>query len=304
MKNNAWKGHLGMTVANVMWGVMSPISKMIMAGGIITPLILTNLRIFGATALFWLASCFCKQEHVPHKDMMKLFFAALLGIVFNQGAFIFGLGLTSPINASIITTSTPILTMVIAALYLREPITGKKVMGIFLGATGALTLILSSQQISNGNGSNIWGDLLCLFAEVSFSLYIVLYKGLIGRYSPVTLMKWMFTYSSICMIPFSYSQFAGVNWGGLDGQMIAGTTFVIVGATFLGYLLIPVGQHNLRPTVVTMYCYVQPIVASIVAVLWNMDSFSIWKVVAVILVFSGVYLVTRSKSRAQMESQQ
>lgn len=303
MKNNAWKGHLGMTVANVMWGMMSPISKVIMAGGIITPLILTNLRIFGATALFWLASCFCKREHVRHKDMMKLFFAALLGIVFNQGAFIFGLGLTSPINASIITTSTPILTMVIAALYLREPITGKKVMGIFLGATGALTLILSSQQISSGNGSNIWGDLLCLFAEVSFSLYIVLYKGLIGRYSPVTLMKWMFTYSSICMIPFSYSQFSAVNWGGLDGQMIAGTTFVIVGATFLGYLLIPIGQHNLRPTVVTMYCYVQPIVASIVAVLWNMDSFSIWKVVAVILVFSGVYLVTRSKSRAQMEGQ-
>lgn len=292
-----------MTVANVMWGMMSPISKVIMAGGIITPLILTNLRIFGATALFWLASCFCKREHVRHKDMMKLFFAALLGIVFNQGAFIFGLGLTSPINASIITTSTPILTMVIAALYLREPITGKKVMGIFLGATGALTLILSSQQISSGNGSNIWGDLLCLFAEVSFSLYIVLYKGLIGRYSPVTLMKWMFTYSSICMIPFSYSQFSAVNWGGLDGQMIAGTTFVIVGATFLGYLLIPIGQHNLRPTVVTMYCYVQPIVASIVAVLWNMDSFSIWKVVAVILVFSGVYLVTRSKSRAQMEGQ-
>lgn len=303
MKNNAWKGHLGMTVANVMWGMMSPISKVIMAGGIITPLILTNLRIFGATALFWLASCFCKREHVRHKDMMKLFFAALLGIVFNQGAFIFGLGLTSPINASIITTSTPILTMVIAALYLREPITGKKVMGIFLGATGALTLILSSQQISSGNGSNIWGDLLCLFAEVSFSLYIVLYKGLIGRYSPVTLMKWMFTYSSICMIPFSYSQFSAVNWGGLDGQMIAGTTFVIVGATFLGYLLIPIGQHNLRPTVVTMYCYVQPIVASIVAILWNMDSFSIWKVVAVILVFSGVYLVTRSKSRAQMEGQ-
>lgn len=291
-----------MTVANVMWGMMSPISKIIMAGSIITPLVLTNLRIFGATLLFWLASCFCKQEHVTHKDMMKLFFASLLGIIFNQGAFIFGLGLTSPINASIITTSTPILTMVIAALYLKEPITGKKVLGIFLGATGALTLILSSQQMINGNGSNIWGDLLCFFAELSFSLYIVLYKGLIGKYSPVTLMKWMFTYSSICLIPFSYGTFSEVDWSGLNIQIYAGITFVIVGATFIGYLLIPVGQHNLRPTVVTMYCYVQPIVASIVAILWNMDSFNIWKVIAVVLVFSGVFLVTRSKSRAQMEA--
>lgn len=302
MKSNELKGHLAMTGANVMWGVMSPVSKMVLAGSLVSPLVMSDLRIFGATALFWIASIFTKPEHVPHKDMTKLFFASLLGIIFNQGAFIFGLGLTSPIDASIITTSTPILTMVIAALYLREPITGKKVLGIFFGATGALLLIMSSQQVSNGNNSNIWGDLLCFFAELSFSLYIVLYKGLIGRYSPVTLMKWMFTYSSICLVPFSYGEFMHVDWGALDTSMIAGILFVVIGATFLSYLLVPIGQHNLRPTVATMYCYVQPIVACFVAVLWNMDSFNIWKVIAVAMVFSGVFLVTRSKSRAQIEA--
>lgn len=303
MKANELKGHLAMTGANVMWGVMSPVSKLVLAGSLISPLILSELRIFGATALFWIASMFTKPEHVPHKDMMKLFFAALLGVVFNQGAFIFGLGMTSPIDASIITTSTPILTMVIAALYLREPITGKKVLGIFLGATGALLLILSSQQANaSGQSGNIWGDLLCFSAELCFSLYIVLFKGIIGRYSPVTLMKWMFTYSSICLVPFSYGELSQVVWSSLDLATYAGIAFVVVGATFLSYLLIPIGQHNLRPTVATMYCYVQPIIASIVTILWGMDRFNLWKVIAVVFVFSGVFLVTRSKSRAQMEA--
>lgn len=237
---------------------------------------------------------------------MKLLFAALLGIVLNQGSFIFGVSLTSPINASIVTTTTPIITMIIAAFYLKEPVTGKKVLGIFIGAAGALLLILSSQATaaSGGKSSNIWGDLLCLLAQFSFSFYFVLFKGLIGRYSPVTLMKWMFTYASICTIPFTFNHISAIDFANLPAEIYLGIAYVVIGGTFLSYLFIPIGQTLLRPTVACMYNYVQPIVASLIAVLWGMDTFGVMKGIAVVLVFSGVYIVTQSKSKAQLEAYQ
>ena len=289
--------------ANTMWGLMSPVSKLVMAGSMVTPIVMTDLRIAGAMILFWIASFFQKKEHVPPKDLVKLFFASLLAIVFNQGCFIFGVSLTSPVDASIITTSMPIITMIIAALYLKEPITGKKIAGILMGASGALLLIMSGTQLSKSGGGNgnIWGDLLILLAQCSYASYIVFYKNFISRYSPVTIMKWMFTFSFICVIPFSYQSLSAMEWSGLESKYILGILFVVVGATFISYLLVPIGQKNLRPTVAGMYNYVQPIVASIVAVYWGMDSFNFMKVLAVILVFSGVFVVTQSRSRAQME---
>lgn len=288
--------------AETMWGLMAPIGKFILSGAVITPLLMTDFRMIGAACLFWIASLFTQPEHVNHKDMLSLFFAALFGIVFNQGTYIFGLGMTSPINASIVTTSLPILTMVIAAIYLREPITGKKLLGVFMGAVGALLLILSGQPMSGGQSGSIGGDLLCFFAQFCFSLYLVFFKGLIGKYSPITLMKWMFTYASICLIPFSYTEIVQLDWSLLDYKVIAGLVMVVFCATFISYLLIPIGQKNLRPTVTSMYNYLQPIVASILAVAWGMDSFNALKIVAVILVFSGVFFVTQSKSRAQLEA--
>jgi len=214
MKSEAYKGHLAMLMANVLWGCMSPSSKIVLSSGLVNAVSLTTFRMLGAAIVFWIASIFTRKEHVPHEDLKHLFFAALFGIVFNQGTYIFGVSLTSPIDATIVATSTPIITMVIAAFYLKEPITGTKILGIFVGAAGALTLILSGQQAATtGNGSsNVWGDILCLIAQCSFSIYVVVYKGLIGRYSPVTLMKWMFTYSAICTIPFSYNSVASIDF--------------------------------------------------------------------------------------------
>lgn len=306
MKSQAYKGHLAMLGANILWGLMSPVSKAVLIAGPISALSLTTFRMVGVAVIFWLASLFTKKEHVNHQDLMKLFFAALLGIVLNQGSFIFGVSLTSPINASIVTTTTPIITMIIAAFYLKEPVTGKKVIGIFVGAAGALLLILSSQSAAAGGGksSNIWGDLLCLLAQFSFSFYFVLFKGLIGKYSPITLMKWMFTYASICTIPFTFNHISAIDFVNLPSELYLGIAYVVIGGTFLPYLFIPIGQTLLRPTVACMYNYVQPIVASLIAVLWGMDTFGVMKGIAVALVFSGVYIVTQSKSRAQLEGYQ
>lgn len=304
MKSELYKGHLAMLGANILWGLMSPISKAVLMAGPVSALSLTTFRMVGAAVVFWLTSLFTKKEHVEHQDMVKLFFAALLGIVLNQGSFIFGVALTSPIDASIVTTTTPIITMIIAAFYLKEPVTGKKVLGIFIGAAGALLLIISSQANigATGKSSNIWGDLLCLFAQFCFSFYFVLFKGMISKYSAVTLMKWMFTYASICTIPFSYSGISAIDLSALSSDIYLGIVYVVLGGTFFTYLLIPVGQRLLRPTVACMYNYVQPIVASLIAVLWGMDTFGFMKGIAVVLVFTGVYIVTQSKSRAQLKA--
>lgn len=304
MKANVLKGHAAMLFANVLWGCMSPVSKAVLQTGFVNPISLTTFRMIGAAILFWTASLFSKKEHVSHKDLRSLFFASLFGIVLNQGPFIWGVSLTSPIDASIVATTTPIITMIIAAFYLKEPVTGKKVLGIFVGAVGAMLLILSSQNAaltSGTQGSNIGGDLLCLFAQFSFSVYIVVYKGLIGRYSPITIMKWMFTYASICYIPISYNSITSIDIVSLPSSVYWQIGYVIVGGTFFAYLLVPIGQHILRPTVACMYNYVQPIVSSLIAVMWGMDAFGYMKTLAVALVFVGVFIVTQSKSKAQLD---
>ena len=236
------------------------------------------------------------------KDILKLFGASLLAIVFNQGCFIFGVNLSSPGEASIITTSMPLWAMLLAAVVLKEPITGKKVSGIVIGACGALLLILGSgghvQSEPVLSGSNrVWGDLLVLSAELCFALYIVLFKNFVSKYSLITIMKWMFTCAFVCFIPFSANDLVTLDWAGLDGVMISGLVFIVVGATFLSYILMVVGQKELRPTVAGMYNYIQPLVACVVAVCWGMDTFNLTKILAVLLIFGGVYLVTASRAR-------
>ena len=299
-----YTGHLAMLGTNLLWGVMSPMSKAVLQSGLVGPLSLTTLRMVGAAAAFWILSLFTRREHVTPHDLALLFFASLFGVTLNQGFFITGVSLTSPIDASVVTTTTPIITMILSALYLKEPITSKKVMGIFMGAVGALILILSADAAHTGeNAGGMTGNILCLMAELCFATYCVVFKDLIGRYSPVTLMKWMFTYAAICCIPFSYNGLASINFTTLPTAVYADLAFIVFGATFLSYLLVPIGQHRLRPTLVTMYCYLQPIVASMLAVLWGMDRFTPTKGAAILLVFVGVYLVNRSKSRAQMEAE-
>lgn len=283
--------------ANAIWGLMSPIAKFVMINGTITPLVVTNLRIAGAMILFWLVSLFMKPEHVGSKDMAKLFGASLLAIIFNQGCFITGLGMTSPTNASIITTSMPLWAMVLAAFFLKEPITGKKIMGIAAGATGAVLLILGGSQAAGTVSPSIWGDLFVLTAQLSYALYIVLFKDFVSRYSVFTVMKWMFTFAFICIVPFSSQELSETRWEAVTALEWGALSLVVVGATFICYILVVIGQRRLRPTVAGMYNYIQPLLACIVAILWGMDSFGITKAFAILLIFTGVFLVTMSKSR-------
>ncbi len=299
-KTGTLKGHLAMLGANVMWGLMSPVAKMVMAGAVVTPLLMTDFRIFGAALLFWIASVFSPREHVPPRDLLLLAGAGMLGILLNQGSFIFGVSFTSPGEASVITTTMPLWVMLLAALVLKEPITWKKVGGIVLGASGALILVVTGGALAENEGSNPrLGDLLVLAAQLSYALYLTLYKNFIKKYSLVTLMKWMFTFAAVALAPFSVSSLLAADWRLLSAGEMAGAAYVVVFGTFLAYMCIMTGQKRLRPTVVGMYNYVQPVVAMCVGIWLGLDNFTLTKAIAVVLIFSGVYLVTRSRSRAQ-----
>ena len=298
--NKNVQGHIFALTANILWGLMAPIGKSALME--FSALSVTTFRMVGAAACFWLLSAFCKYEHVDHRDMLKIFFASLFALVFNQGVYIFGLSMTSPIDASIVTTTLPIVTMIIAAIYLKEPITNLKVLGIFVGAMGALTLILSSQTAGSGNGSII-GDLLCLVAQISFSIYLTVFKGLSQKYSPITLNKWMLIYASRCYIPFSYQDVAGIQGAEVSTAAYVQIGYVVIGGSFLAYIFIMTAQRLLRPTVVSMYNYMQPIVASIAAIIMGLGVFGWEKGIAIALVFLGVYIVTKSKSKADFEKE-
>ena len=288
--------------ANIIWGLNAPIGKEALAA--VSATAVTAYRMLGACLAFWILSLFLPHEHVTRRDKVMLLFAALFGIVFNQGMFIYGLSLTSPVDASIITSMPPIITMILSAIFLREPITWKKVIGTVLGVSGALILIFGNSSSHGGVSSgNALGDLLCLLAQVSFCIYLTLFKGLISRYSPVTVSKWLFLYASICFLPFSYNEILAVDYLSLPFSIYWRLAFVVFGATFLSYLFMTTGQHLLRPTIISMYNYAQPVVATIVSVALGLSVFSFSIGVAVLLIFSGVYFVTQSKSRAQLDAE-
>ncbi len=290
-----------MFVASILWGLSAPASKEVLNASI-TPLTLSIFRMLGACVAFWIASIFLKKEQVSKKDLLQLFFASLFCIVFNQGTMAFGLSLTSPINASVIVTMLPIVTMIIAAIYLKEPVTWKKALGVLIGLTGALMLVMDKSKGSESS-SSIWGDLLCLGAQFSFAIYLTVFRDLIKRYSGITIMKWMFLFASICFIPFSYNDLMQTPFAELSTSVYAEIAYVTLGATFLSYLLIMPAQKALRPTVVSMYNYIQPIVATIAAVAIGLDTFGFKKTIAAVLVFLGVYVVTQSRGKEQMATE-
>jgi drug/metabolite transporter (DMT)-like permease len=295
-------GHSALIVAYIIFGVNIPVMKSALSDGRITSVSLAFYRFAGAMFLFWIASLFVRKEKIPRKDLFFILLASLTGIFMNQYLFGLGLSMSSPIDAAVIGTFGPIFTMLLAALFLKEPITWKKAIGVFIGVAGAMLLIFSNNDTSRGNVSII-GDLLMLLSSLSFVIYLTAFKPLVSRYSPVNLMKWMFLFSTVCSLPFCWKDVMAVSYSETDLSLWIKIIYVVVFATFIAYLLLPVGQKLLRPTIVSMYNYMQPIVSSLLAVLFGMDIFGLRKTIATLLVFLGVYVVTQSKSRARLEAE-
>lgn len=295
-KNRALLAHLCILSASVFWGLMSPIGKDAMLHGV-DNLNLVFLRAAGGAVLFWLTSLFTCREHVPLRDVLAFCGAGLLGLVGNQCCFTIGLSITTPSNASIVTTSLPIFAMLLSAVILKEPITGRKALGVCIGCSGALMLILGSAAAHDSRIGDIRGDLLCIFAQFSFALYLALYRNYLRRYSPITVSKWMFTWAALIMSPFLVPHAVSTPWHTVALKAWLETGFVVFFGTYIAYLLMQMAQSTLRPTVVSIYNYVQPVVAVSVSLACGMCVFTWKQALAVALVFGGVWLVIKSKSR-------
>lgn len=291
--------HLCMLCAGTCWGLMAPIGKDAMLNGI-DGIDLVSFRVLGGALLFWLTSLFTKKEHVPVKDILLLGCAGLFALVFNQCSYTIGLNLTSPSNSSIMTTSMPIFAMVLSFFILKEPITWQKAGGVLLGCTGAVIIITTSATAGNAKVGNIWGDLLCMSAQLSFALYLSLFKPLIQKYSLFTVNKWMFTWATLIIWPFTLGHVSNIDFASVPMSTWWETCFVVFFGTYISYICMMVGQQTLRPTVVSVYNYMQPLVSVSVSVAAGLAVFKTSQALAAILVFSGVWFVVKSKSKHDM----
>ena len=295
--------HLCLFCSGAFWGLMAPVGKDAMMHGI-DGIYLVSFRVLGGAILFWLTSFFTKKEKVPVKDIFLFGAAGIFALVFNQCSYTIGLNMTSPSNSSIMTTSMPIFAMVLSFLILKEPITWKKLVGVLMGCVGAIIIITTSATSGNAKVGNIWGDLLCMSAQLSFALYLALFKNLLSKYSLFTINKWMFTWATIVIWPFTIGHVGAIDFASVPMSTWWEAGYVIFFGTYLGYICMMIGQKTLRPTVVSVYNYVQPVVSVSVSVMASLAVFKGMQAFAALLIFSGVWLVVKSKSKRDMEKEE
>ncbi len=283
--------HLSVFTANVIYGLNYTIAKIAMPD-FLKPLGFILIRVIIATALFWLISPLIKREKVDRSDMMRLFWCGFFGIAVNQLLFFSGLDLTSPIDASIIMISTPILVMIIAFFLTGEKLTALKIGGVILGAGGAALLLMNSPKTGAGGG-NLLGNIMILFNALSYGVYLVIAKPLMVKYNPLTVLKWSFLFGMFICIPFGFNQALEVEWATLTPNAWFSVVYVIIAATFIAYLLNNLALGTVSASVVGVYIYLQPVIAAIVEILVGNSAPSAVKITAALLIFTGVYLVGR-----------
>lgn len=289
-------GHLATLGAILAFGLMSPMCKVAMAGGLMDGPALATLRVSGAAVLFWLLSLFLPSEKIAKEDRLPLLGMSLCGMAINQYCYVTGMQFTSPTNGCVAATSTPVFTFVLSALFLKLKVTRRKVLGLALAACGALVLVLGSHA-TGGLGGHPLGDALCLLAQFSAACYFVFFCKVLARYSPITMMKWLFTLSSLVTLPFFLPHMLSLPWAEMTLQHAGGAAYVVFCGTFISYLLLIIGQKNLEPPTVAAYNYGQPAIAATAGVLMGVDMLTWQKIVAMVLIVVGVWFISRSGKR-------
>ena len=290
-------GHGAAFIAYAIFGFNIIICKDLTSGGLIPPLGIFTLRSLVAGALFWIVSMFQPREQVERKDYIKIFAASMLGFLTCQVTFLVGIPHITPMDCSILTAMAPIYTMAVAAIAIKEPITFKKAGGVALSFAGIIYLIVSRVTAPGGTAeSSPFGIFMIILNSLSFSMYLGIFKPLIAKYSAVTFMKWIFLFSALVATPISLGGLIEVEWAAIPAKQYAELAYLIICATFITYFLIPLAQKRIRPTLISMYSYVQPIIAIAVSIAIGMDVLTWQKALATALVFSGVVIVSRSRS--------
>lgn len=290
-------GHVACFIAYAIFGINIIVCKDLTSSRLVSPTALFCLRSLGAGTLFWLISCFLPKEKVEKKDYGKIFLASLLGFYLTQMTFLMAIPDITPMDCSIVSSLSPIYTMFIAAYALKEPITLRKASGVGISFLGIIYLILNSVTGTSSTVQTSWeGILLMILNSLCFSLYLGLFKPVITKYSVITFMKWIFLFATVFSLPQAAHELLTFNYALLTTTYLSELAFLIVCSTFITYFLIPLGQKRIRPTLVSMYSYVQPIIAIVISILVGMDTLSWQKVLAATMVFGGVVLVNYSRS--------
>lgn len=276
----------------LLYGLTFTFAKDVMANGYVKPFGFIALRVGGAALLFWIVNFFTPKEKIETKDFAKFFVAAIFGLVVNMLFFFKGLELTTPIHASVIMITSPIIVLILSSFYLNEKITKLKILGVIFGFFGAAILTIYGKSPNPGDNVSL-GNIMVFINAISYSIYIVLIKQLTDKYHPFTFIKWLFLFGFFMVLPFGYSDLTMVDTSTFTPYIWFSVIFVVVGATFGTYLLNPLALRHLRASTVTVFIYMQPLIAGIFAIIMGSDTVTVVKILASALIFLGVYLVTK-----------
>lgn len=297
------KVHAALLTVGIIYGANYTIAKSLMPD-VIGPFGFILLRVVGALLFFFLAHRIWIKEKIEDKrDFVRLFLCAVFGVALNMLCFFKGLSLTSPINASVIMTVNPVLILGLSALLLKERLSIYKILGIALGMAGAVLLI--TDPFGDGkevSGINWRGDLLILVNAVSYALYLILAKPLMAKYHAFTVVKWTFTFGLLLVIPFGYQEFVDVAWLEVTPSIFVKMGFVVIGTTFFAYVLNAWTLKHVNSSVVGVYIYLQPLLATFFAMVWGGYETHFRVIFYAVLIFAGVFLVSFKKPKKKVES--
>lgn len=300
MKKNTIIGLTALLIANVIWGVMAPLLKELLNTGMISGMTTSALRMIVCAVLFWLAGWLLprritSQQHVEKKDMLWMFLGSILFIIGTQSLTNVGAEYTYPVDAAICCSVTPIFTLLLGAVFVSHKFPSYvKILGVLLGLAGVLIFILATDENPEMHVTNPFlGDLLCVLSQVCGATYLVFFAGLASRYSCFTLMKWMYTFATICILPFTTADIIAVPWAELSAKSWFILAYVIVLGSFVGYLLVAEAQKMVTPTAIAVCNYIQPISAALYAIALGLAIITQSNVIATVLIFAGVWLVNK-----------
>jgi len=284
---------LAALAAALIYGLTFTVAKHVMPV-YIKPYGFIVLRVFGATLLFWFSGLFIKKEKIARADYGRIFLAAVFGVGLNMLTFFKGLSYTTPINASVVMVMVPIIVLSLSAILLKEHLAKYRIVGIFLGLLGAIYLIAYGNGLQLNNTRIQWGNFLVFVNAFSYSLYLILVKKLTSKYHPISFAKWLYLLGFFMVIPFGYTELKAIEWQTMPTDIFYKMLFIVVFATFVTYLFNLLAVRKLKPTTVSVFIYLQPFITTVFALFMKSDTLNIHKIIASVLIFAGVYLVSRT----------
>ena len=288
---------IAVSIATLIYGVTYTIAKDVMPN-YIKPYGFILLRVSSATLIFWTVGLFTKQQKIEKSDYKKILIASFFGITINMLAFFKGLSLTSPISASVMMVTSPIMVLIFSSILIRKPIGKQRILGVFIGLVGALFLITLGNSSAGASTNSAFGNFLVFLNAASYGLYLVLAKDLVKKYNPIVFIKWLYLFGLIFVMPFGYSELTAVIWQEIPANIYWNISFVLLFTTCITYLFNLYGLSKLKPTTVSVFIYLQPVIATIYALIVGSDSLNFVKLCATLLIFLGVYLVTKQVEKS------